>query len=295
MLDSIDFGGVLTDALRGLALAVPKLVAFAVILALGSVLAVAMQKMCAVVLDRTGFDRAVERGGIRQLLARSDYDASDLIAKIVFYGVMLLTLQMACGVWGPNPVSDLINRVVTWLPNAVVAVVLVVVAAAAARAVRRIVTAALAGHPFAGAAATAASASLLCLGVVAGLNQIGVALSVTLPVLITVLATIGGILVVGAGGGLIKPMQQRWERWLGAAEGGMGTGTGTHSAAPEEHPADYDSAYAAGRAAGDTYQSPLTGWPTLDDTAALPFATADSPQAAASPWATPASTERPER
>lgn len=33
-----------------------------------------------------------------------------------------------------------------------------------------------------------------------------------------VLATIGGVIVVGAGGGLIKPMQQRWERYLTRAE-----------------------------------------------------------------------------
>lgn len=32
--------------------------------------------------------------------------------------------------------------------------------------------------------------------------------------LITVLATVGGILVVGVGGGLIGPMRSRWEGWL---------------------------------------------------------------------------------
>jgi hypothetical protein len=41
---------------------------------------------------------------------------------------------------------------------------------------------------------------------------------VTTPVLITILATIGGVIVVGAGGGLIRPMQSRWEGWLNSAE-----------------------------------------------------------------------------
>jgi uncharacterized membrane protein len=45
-----------------------------------------------------------------------------------------------------------------------------------------------------------------------------VALTVTMPVLIAVLATVAGILIVGAGGGLIKPAQARWERLLEAAE-----------------------------------------------------------------------------
>ncbi len=37
------------------------------------------------------------------------------------------------------------------------------------------------------------------------------ATSVTTPILIAVLAIIAGVIIVGAGGGLIKPMQQRWE------------------------------------------------------------------------------------
>jgi hypothetical protein len=56
------------------------------------------------------------------------------------------------------------------------------------------------------------------LGIIAALNQIGVATAVTTPVLITVLATLGGVIVVGMGGGLIRPMQQRWETWIGRAE-----------------------------------------------------------------------------
>ena len=39
------------------------------------------------------------------------------------------------------------------------------------------------------------------LGVIAALNQIGVATTVTTPVLIAVLATGGGVIVVGVGGG----------------------------------------------------------------------------------------------
>ncbi len=44
------------------------------------------------------------------------------------------------------------------------------------------------------------------------------ATTVTMPVLIAVLATVAGILIVGVGGGLIKPMQARWDGWLASAE-----------------------------------------------------------------------------
>jgi hypothetical protein len=63
-----------------------------------------------------------------------------------------------------------------------------------------------------------ASVFIVGLGVIAALSQMGIAIAVTLPVLVTVLATVGGILVVGVGGGLIRPMQQRWENWLSRAE-----------------------------------------------------------------------------
>jgi hypothetical protein len=66
--------------------------------------------------------------------------------------------------------------------------------------------------------ANIASVFIIALGVIAALSQIGVAVAVTMPVLIAVLATVGGILVVGVGGGLVRPMQQRWDRWLDRAE-----------------------------------------------------------------------------
>jgi hypothetical protein len=59
---------------------------------------------------------------------------------------------------------------------------------------------------------------ILFLGVIAALNQVGVATTVTTPVLIAILATVAGVIIVGAGGGLIKPMQHRWERYLLKAE-----------------------------------------------------------------------------
>jgi len=50
---------------------------------------------------------------------------------------------------------------------------------------------------------------ILFLGITAALNQIEVASSVTTPLLIAVLAIVAGVITVGAGDGLIKPMQAR--------------------------------------------------------------------------------------
>lgn len=45
-----------------------------------------------------------------------------------------------------------------------------------------------------------------------------IATTVTTPILIAVLSSIVGVIIVGIGGGLIKPMSQRWETYLNKAE-----------------------------------------------------------------------------
>ncbi|MER6596176.1 hypothetical protein ABT214_30870 [Micromonospora purpureochromogenes] len=213
-----NFGDAVGDALRAVMLFLPKAVAFVAILVVGWLIAKAVLKIVDKVLERVHFDRAVERGGIKTALARSRYDASDIVAKLAYYGILLVTLQLAFGIWGPNPISDLIAGVIAWLPRAFVAIVIVVVAAAIANAVKDIISSALGGLSYGRVLATIASVFILGLGIIAALNQIGVATAVTTPVLIAVLATVGGILVVGVGGGLVRPMQSRWESWLSRAE-----------------------------------------------------------------------------
>jgi hypothetical protein len=207
----------LHDALRSVALFVPKLVAFLAILVIGYFIAKLVGKAVDKVLERVGFDRAVERGGVKKALSKSKYDASDIVGKLVYYALLLFVLQMAFGVFGPNPISVLLTGVIAFLPKAIVAVVIIVVTAAIAAAVRELLSNTLGGLSYGRTLANIAAFFIIGLGVIAALNQVGIATTVTLPVLVAVLATISGILIVGVGGGLIKPMQSRWETYLNAA------------------------------------------------------------------------------
>ncbi|MFX0538980.1 mechanosensitive ion channel family protein [Ornithinimicrobium sp. Y1847] len=193
---------------------VPKVVLFLLILVVGWLVAKAIGKAVDKVLERVGFDRAVERGGVKKALGKSTYDPSSIVGKLVYYTLLLFVLQMAFGVFGPNPISELLTRVIAFLPSVIVAIIIIVIAAAIAAAVKELISNTLGGLSYGNILANLAAVFILGLGVIAALNQVGVATTVTLPVLITVLATIGGILVVGVGGGLIKPMQARWERYL---------------------------------------------------------------------------------
>jgi hypothetical protein len=212
-----DVGSALTDFWRAVLLFIPRAIAFIVILVVGWLIARAVLKIVDAALERVGFDRAVERGGIKRALERTKYDASDILAKLAYYAVLLFTLQFAFGVWGPNAISDLIRGVISWLPRAFVAIVIVVVAAAIANAVRDLITGALGGLSYGKILADLTAVFILALGVIAALNQVGIATTVTTPVLIAVLATVAGILIVGVGGGLVKPMQNRWDGWLDRA------------------------------------------------------------------------------
>ncbi|GAA4197048.1 mechanosensitive ion channel family protein [Microbispora amethystogenes] len=218
MAAPVDWGRGVADAWSSVATFVPKFLAFVVVLVVGWLVAKALRKVVDAVLERVGFDRWVERGGVGRVLARSKYDASDLLAKLVYYAVLLVTLQIAFSVFGPNPVSALLAGVVAWLPKAAVAIVIIVVATAIARAVKDIVTAALGSLSYGRTLATIASVFIIGLGVIAALNQIEVATTVTTPVLIAFLAAVAGVVIVGVGGGLVRPMQQRWEHWLNRAE-----------------------------------------------------------------------------
>jgi hypothetical protein len=210
--------GWLQDGVGTVVRFVPQLALFLVIVLVGWLVAKLLRKGTDAILERVGFDRAVERGGIGRAMSGSKYDPSDIAALLVYYAVLLFTLQLAFGVFGPNPVSVLITDIIGFLPKLFIALVIVVVGSAIAGAVGDLIRGAMGGLGSARIVAAAAQVFIIALAVIAALNQMGIAVTVTMPVLIAVLATVAGIAIVGVGGGLIMPMRQRWERWLASAE-----------------------------------------------------------------------------
>jgi hypothetical protein len=207
----VDFPATLQNGLAAVIAFVPLLLLALVILIVGLIVAKVIQKALSKLLTRVGFDRAVERGGIKKALERSKFDASDIVAKIVYYALVLFVLQFAFGVFGPNPISDLLGAIISYVPKIIVAIIIVIIAAAIAAGVKTLIQGTLGGLSYGKVLANIASIFILFLGVTAALNQVGIADTVTTPILIAVLAIIAGVVIVGAGGGLIKPMQARWE------------------------------------------------------------------------------------
>ena len=63
------------DAWSDVASFVPKFIGFLIILIVGYLIAKAIGKAADAILERVGFDRAVERGGVKRALAHTKYDA----------------------------------------------------------------------------------------------------------------------------------------------------------------------------------------------------------------------------
>ncbi|HSJ46135.1 MAG TPA: hypothetical protein VK923_15785 [Euzebyales bacterium] len=214
VLAQVDIEQSLQEGLSTVLNFLPKFLAFLAILVIGWFVAKALQRIVNAVLERVGFDRAVERGGVKTALARTQYDASDILAKIAFYAIMLFVLQLAFGVFGPNPVSELLYGIIAFLPRIFVAIIVVVVAAAIAAAVREIIAAALGSLAYGAVLANAASIIIISIGVFAALSQLHVAPAIVNGLFYSLLALVVGVIIVAVGGGGIAPMRPRWERAL---------------------------------------------------------------------------------
>ena len=215
---AVDFQGPITDGFRTIATFVPKLVGFLVILLVGYFIAKAIAKIVDKVLERVHFDEAVERGPVKQALSRSQYDASDIVSKLVFYAIFIPVLSMAIGTLGIVALQQPLAAFIALIPKIIVAIVLVVIGAVIAGTVKGLIQNTLGGLSYGKLLANGASILILLGFVKAALDQVGIATSVTGPLLYAILGTVAGVLIVGAGGGLIKPMQGRWESMLNKAE-----------------------------------------------------------------------------
>jgi len=215
---AIDVQQGLTEAWERIAVFVPKLLGFLAILIIGWFVAKLLARVVDGLLERVGFDRWVERGSLKQALDKTKFDASDVMATIVFWTVFLLVLQLAFGVFGENPVSDLLAGLIAYLPKVFVAVVILVIAAALAKVVTELLQATVSAVSGGEWIARGAGIAILVVGVFAALNQLEIAPEIVNGLFYAILAIIVGSAIVAVGGGGIQTMRRYWERAAAKAE-----------------------------------------------------------------------------
>src|SRR5262245_18054130 len=97
------------------------------------------------------------------------------MAKLLFYGLLLFVLQFAFGIFGPNPISNLLTQIIAYIPNILVAAIIIVVAAAVAKGVSDILGISLGGLSYGRWVAKLAATAIIIIGVFAALDQLGIA------------------------------------------------------------------------------------------------------------------------
>lgn len=201
----------ISNAWANVATFVPKLVAAIIILIIGYIVAKIIAKVLTTVLQKVGFDKLVERGSVKKALAKSNYDAAAILAKLVYYTIMLFVLSTAFGVFGTNPISQYLKAIIAYLPLVFVAIIIVIVAGAIAAAVKMLMENTLGELSYGKVLANSASGLVMAFGIIAALDQLKIATTVVNAVMYASLIAIVGVIIVAVGGGGIKTMATRWE------------------------------------------------------------------------------------
>jgi hypothetical protein len=193
-----------TEALQNLLGFLPALIGAILILILGWIIAGVLAGLIEKGLQAVGFERAAQSTGIAGFIekAGSGWTASKLVAEIVKWSIRLIAIQAAASILGLNQISQIINAILLWLPNLVVAIVIVVIGALIANFVAGIVrgSAAEMGFSTPNLLASIARYAIIGFAAVAAFNQLGIAPTVVNTLFIGLVATL--VLAFGLAFGL---------------------------------------------------------------------------------------------
>lgn len=159
--------------------AVPKIIGFLLIVIVGWFIASLIDRGLAAVLRSIRFNELARRAGLADFVDKMgmNTDPAGLIGLVVKWFVRLIALVVAFDALGLPAVSDVLQQLLLWLPNVVVALVVLVIGGLCARGLSNVVrgTAAEAGLTNANLLARLASFVVWAFAIVVAVNQIGIA------------------------------------------------------------------------------------------------------------------------
>jgi hypothetical protein len=168
-----------TEALSMFLGAIPKVLGFFVILIIGWIIAAVISRVVARILRQVNFNDLADRSGLTGFVRKMgvETDASGFIAQVVKWFIRLIVLVVAFDALGLPAVSQILQDLLLWLPNLIVAIVILVIAGLAANAIGGLVRGAAAeadlGNP--DLLATIAKGAVWAFAIIAAINQVGVA------------------------------------------------------------------------------------------------------------------------
>lgn len=206
-----------TEALQNFVGFLPALVGAIVVLVLGWIISGLLAGLIERGLKAIGFERAATSTGINGFIERggSGWTASKVVAEIVKWFSRLVAIQAAAQILGMERISEIINAILLWLPNLVVALAIIVIGALIGGFVAGIVRASTSemgiGNP--DILAALARYAILGFAVVAAVDQLGIAETVvnTLFIMIIGALALAFGLAFGLGGQQVAAqLTQAW-------------------------------------------------------------------------------------
>jgi hypothetical protein len=184
----------LGNALGMFLTAIPRIIGFVVVLIVGWFVASLLAKGVAALLraihfndlaQRSGFAGFVQNMGVRR-------DSSGVIADVAKWFVRLITLVVAFDTLGLPAVSGVLQQLLLWLPNLVVALAILVIGGLCAGALSRLVRGATAEAGFSNpdTFATVAKVAVWAFAIVVAVNQLGIATTLINTLLIGVVGAL---------------------------------------------------------------------------------------------------------
>lgn len=169
----------LSTMLSGFADAVPKIIGFLLILIIGWIVAALVAGAVASLLRAVKFNELAQRSGFSGFVQKAgiENDASGVIATVAKWFIRLIVLVVAFDALGLPAVSQVLQDLLLFLPNLIVALVVLVIAGLAANALAGLVKGATAqaglGSP--DLLANVARIAVWGFGIIVAVNQLGIA------------------------------------------------------------------------------------------------------------------------
>ncbi len=219
--ETIDWRGAISDGLSSIGTFVPKLFFFLLILLIGRFVAGFIRKLITRGLKAVKFDDFVDRAGIGGPLERAGYaDSGRFVAKLIYYLIMLLVLQLALGVFGPNAISDAIDDMVAFIPRAIVAIAIIIITGMVANAVKDIVSPMLVDLSYGSTLAKVIGGAIWVIGGFAALDQLGFAEDIVDTLFTALVSSLAAILILKFGiGGIWAARDRFWPSVYNAVQG----------------------------------------------------------------------------
>jgi len=167
------------DAFAMILSAIPRIVGFIIIVAIGWFISSLIAKAITGLLRVIRFDELMQKSGLADFMNKmgTGIDSVGIVAGVVKWIVRVVVLLVAFDTLGLPAVSDVMRQLLLWLPNLVVAIFVLFIGGIAARALGNIVRGATAEGGFSNpeTLSNVARTAVWSFAVVIAINQLGIA------------------------------------------------------------------------------------------------------------------------